>query len=252
MLNQIFESFYRIADKEQQDIYLALWTNTSFLCGLIQARMIQRRRPKGSTGIPKSQTSSYKIRNGIFEKKVCKKAFMNIHGITKNRVERIISYKVGPKDMRGRHYNRPNKIPGDTVKSIEVQINSFPRRKSHYSRKDNMNRRYLSPELNKYEPEQYALLEKPKFKPNVTYTYYRRVFIENFNLSFGHTRTDTCKVCNIIENNIKSSKNDYETLNKLIVEKKLHLTKADIFYKDLRKKTNYLSKIQQLKFVFRF
>nr|CAI5840557.1 unnamed protein product [Callosobruchus analis] len=213
--------------------------------------MVQRRRPKGGTGVTKSQTFSYKIRNGIFEKKVCKTVFMNFHGITKSRVERIASYMaknvVGPKDMCGRYDNRPNKIPDDIVKSIEYHTNSFPRRKSHYSRKDNMNRRYLSPELNvklmhrlylkKYEPEQYALLGKPEFKPKVTYTYYRRVFIDNFNLSFGHPRTDTCKVCEILENNIKSAKNDDETLNKLNVEKKLHLTKADIFYKDLREKT---------------
>ncbi|XP_072400529.1 uncharacterized protein [Diabrotica undecimpunctata] len=240
-LDKIFTSFYEIGDKEQQDIYLG---------GLIQTRNVDRRRPKGGGGVPRGQTFLYKIKRGIFEKKVCKTAFMNIHAITKSRVERIATHMasqiVGPKDMRGRHETRPNKIPDQIIKSIEDHINSFPRRKSHYSRNDNLNRRYLSSELNlrlmhrlylkKYEPEQHNLLDTPEFKPKVSYTYYRRVFVENFNLTFGHPRTDTCKTCDILDNKIKCAKDD-ETQNTLKVEKKVHLTKADTFYKDLTEKT---------------
>ncbi|CAH1111337.1 unnamed protein product [Psylliodes chrysocephalus] len=71
--------------------------------GLIQTRNVQRRRPKGGGGVLRSQTFSYKIKREVFEKRVCKTAFMNIHAITKSRVERIATHMasniVGPNDM---------------------------------------------------------------------------------------------------------------------------------------------------------
>ncbi|CAH1112559.1 unnamed protein product [Psylliodes chrysocephalus] len=149
-LDEIFKSFCGIGDKEQQDYYLD--KKKLFTCGLIQTINVQRRRPKGGGGVLRSQTFSYKIKRGVFEKRVCKTAFMNFHAITKSRVERIATHMasniVGPKYMRGRHETRPNKIRDHIVKSIKEQNNSFPRRKTHYSRNDNINRRYLSSELN--------------------------------------------------------------------------------------------------------
>lgn len=61
----------------------------------------------------------------------------------------------------------PNKISTDIILKKNGHINRFPRCQSHYSRSDNSNVKYLSPELNiskvyklyleKNEPEKFKL-----------------------------------------------------------------------------------------------
>lgn len=104
------------------------------------------------------------------ENKTCNKVFLSIHEITKSRLERLQKHLpngnvTAPTDHRGKHQNRVNKLPDDTNAKIREHILSFPRYKSHYSRKDN-HRYYLSPLLSisklhqlfleKHEPEQHA------------------------------------------------------------------------------------------------
>lgn len=70
-------------------------------------------------------------------------------------------------DRRGKHENRPNRVPDAVIELIDAHIRSFPRRVSHYSRKDRK-RYYLSPELSiqlmhrlylqQHEPEMYSNL----------------------------------------------------------------------------------------------
>ncbi|CAH1110975.1 unnamed protein product [Psylliodes chrysocephalus] len=78
---------------------------------------------------------------------VYKNAMWAIHGITKFRVENIaksLKSNIMPQpDMRGRHLNRPNKIPENVVRTIDDHIRSFTRRSSHYSRGKN-NGRYTT------------------------------------------------------------------------------------------------------------
>lgn len=49
-------------------------------------------------------------------------------------------------DQRGRH-EPPNKTPPEKIQLVKEHIESFPAYESHYSRKDNPNRKYLSPLL---------------------------------------------------------------------------------------------------------
>ena len=82
---------------------------------------------------------------------VCKKAFASLHGVSLSRVRRIAkassSSIVSPKDMRGKHTNRPHKISAEVKKQVRDHIKSFPAMKSHYSRNKNKRRRFLSPTL---------------------------------------------------------------------------------------------------------
>jgi len=101
-------------------------------------------------------------------------AFSSLFGIGKAVVDRLInnlkSNIPSPNDFRCKHRNRPNRIPEDILFKIHTHINSFPKCESHFSRSDNMNLKYLSPELNvskmyklyleEYEPEQFELLQK--------------------------------------------------------------------------------------------
>lgn len=49
--------------------------------------------------------------------------------------------------MRGKYPKRGNQIPPNIILQIKNHINSFPRCVSHYSRNDNREKQYLSPEL---------------------------------------------------------------------------------------------------------
>ena len=49
-------------------------------------------------------------------------------------------------DQRGRH-EPPNKTPPEKLELVKEHIESFLAYKSHYSRKDNPNQKYLSPSL---------------------------------------------------------------------------------------------------------
>nr|CAI5837239.1 unnamed protein product [Callosobruchus analis] len=84
------------------------------------------------------------IRNGSKETGVCK-AFYCLHGVTKHRVPLIAKnlasgHIMSPEDRRGRHSNRPNRIPEGILAQIDERIRSFTRRQSHYTRHDNDNK----------------------------------------------------------------------------------------------------------------
>lgn len=194
---------------------------------------------------------------GSFQQKVCKKGFCAIHGISTKRVERLSSNirvnnaTTAPRDLRGKHNNRPNSIASEITEQIDNHIKSFPRRTSHYSRHRNLKKYYLSPELNVkrmhelylelYEPDVYKYWyteERKKHKPKVTYDFYYRYFKANFNISFGHPRSDTCQVCDRIENQLKDKDRlSEEEITKLETEKNLHQSKAQVFFDDLKEKT---------------
>ena len=83
--------------------------------------------------------------------RVCRKAFLHIHAVSGGRIDRALKSFVeaggSPQmDKRGRH-EPGNKTPEETISYVKQHIASFPQYESHYSRTDNPNRKYLSPDL---------------------------------------------------------------------------------------------------------
>jgi len=141
--NELMSIFYSIGDKCKQDTLLG---------GLIRISEVNRHRSRDGSRPKKNCSVKYSIRVGINDVEVLyKKAFCSLHGIGKSRVERIvqkIKNKVpSPIDNRGKHSNRPNKLPASICFQINTHINSIPKRNSHYSRSDNGNTKYMSPDL---------------------------------------------------------------------------------------------------------
>lgn len=193
----------------------------------------------------------FQIRARGTEYMVCRQAFCSIHGITRHRANRIgltLKEKIAaPLDMRGKHNNRPNKISQNIIATIDNHILSFPKRSSHYSREKNERRNYLSSDLNvskmhklylaKYEPDLFEKLERgEKCQPKVSYDFYFRHFRENYNISFGSPRSDTCQTCDRLENLI-AAEPDREAKHVLQTEKTLHIRKAEVFYTSMKEKT---------------
>lgn len=131
--------------------------------------------------------------DGLIEKYICKKAFCALFGVGKSVVERIVSSLKSnipsPIDKRGKHVTRTNKINERILLQIKTHISSFPKSVSHYSRHNNQNKQYLSPELcilkvynmylEKYESNVYEKLKRgEKVKPTVKYEFLLNTLIE--------------------------------------------------------------------------
>lgn len=239
--NCLLSVFNTIGDKQKQD---------TFLGGLISIYDVLRRRPrKKNNKSNRSCSCSYKVRlDGIKETIVCKQAFCSLFGVGKATVERIVSKiksnNPSPKDLRGKHLNRPNKLSDQSTFQIRSHINSFPKYISHYSRMDNGQKKYLSPELSvkkmyemyleKYEHDFLERKSKgEQCKPTVKYDFYWNYFNNNFNLSFSTPKSDTCQTCDRLQNLI-NAENDNLIKKSLLDEKKIHLDKAAVFYSDLK------------------
>jgi len=73
--------------------------------------------------------------DGTNEIVVCKNAFCLLFGVGKAVVERLSSNikqnNPSPKDLRGKHANRPSQISDQILFQIKTHIQSFPRLISH-------------------------------------------------------------------------------------------------------------------------
>lgn len=182
------------------------------------------------------------VRSGDNEYVVCRVAFCSLFGISDKRLRRLTQHLAqnitSPVDKRGRH-KKHFRISDEIREQIDAHIRSFPRRKSHYSRCDNIKRYYLSSDLSikkmwllylqKFEPDQYLLVKGNKAsKPLVKYDFYREYFLTHFNMTFGFPRSDTCAKCDALSTSI-SNETDTVVLQNLKMEHGLHLQKAETF-----------------------
>ena len=149
-----------------------------------------------------------------------KKTLCDLHAIGKRRLEKLASKMTAgalvASDGRRKHRNRPHSIPEEVKQKIREHIKKFPRRKSHYSRSDKKKREYLNDGLSiarmyqlyleKYEPQ----VQEVQAKPEVKEWLYRKIFNEEFNLSFGYPRSDTCETCDLLHVAILASRSDVE------------------------------------------
>ncbi|KAJ8960380.1 hypothetical protein NQ314_006070 [Rhamnusium bicolor] len=132
----------------------------------------------------------------IVEVPICYKAIISLHGITPRRLQTIQNQMTTHgkvlSDKRGRHKNRPHALSQNTLTKVNEHIQSLQGRKSHYSL-NKSEKLYLPDELSvKKLHEMY--LEKFKSFP-ISYHSYRKIFITDYNISFGYPRYDTCSKC---------------------------------------------------------
>ena len=223
-------------------------SQNTYLHGLLHRRQTKKtsghaRKTNPSTssggkrlGRPPAEESQfsfeYTIRNenGI-NVHVCQKAFCSVHGFGPKRLQvlrrKVQSSHGGPEpDKRGRHGCHP-KVGEDLKQHIREHIKSYPTRHSHYSRKDNSERVYLSGELSiarlyrefleKHDPEYMQLEEDNRQrmmrhepveelrKPLVSEHMYHDIFVTEFNIHFGYPRSDSCSTCDGLKVQIEAA-----------------------------------------------
>ena len=105
-------------------------------------------------------------------------------------------------DNRGKHNNRPHRMPPLTEENIKSHIKLFPIKDGHYVRKTSQ-RKYLSENLN--ISKMYRLYTDWFQKENIenvimgTKRQYETVFNTQFNYSFFTPKKDLCATCVLYE-----------------------------------------------------
>ena len=237
--NRILTEFYELGSFDIQNAYLH---------GLVRAYQPKRRYTDRGTTSRRQMSYSYYVHSQTADIKVCLTAFCSIHDISKKRVANIRRNPCTPPlDRRGKHASRPNRTPVNAVATVRMHIQSFPKQMSHYSRKENPNRCYLSPELNITKMHQlYQQRCDENGWPNVSEPTYRRIFCETFNLAFGSPRTDTCKTCDMFKAKLAGAVTESEKAE-LAEQHDQHLQVAENAYKRLREDSQ-LSQAQPINY----
>ncbi|KAJ8897206.1 hypothetical protein PR048_002552 [Dryococelus australis] len=153
-----------------------------------------------------------------------------MHAITSDRVRRLCKLLVkgeSPKDIRETQTSG-NAKPQPVISTVTEHISSFPVKTAHYSSKQYT---YLNEALNVKIMLNLFVEKHPAL--NVTYGFYRKVFLGGFNLKSGRPQVDTCSTCEELTIKIK---NDYLNANARCVsvaEKMIHIRRANKFYSKL-------------------
>lgn len=189
----------------------------------------KRRRPKNENRTRKKNQIKCFIRNVNKERvPVYQKAFLNILGITRNRLNYVMMCfaETGhvPTEKRGGDHKKATYQK--KVNEILKFINKLKCVESHYCRSSSL-RMYLDSKLSKMYNEEVTpeLVVKP--------AYFRHIFNTNYNLSFQSPRTDVCSVCLQFLEQLKYEK-DPQTKTKLMIERRVHKLRAKAFFNLLR------------------
>ena len=100
--------------------------------------------------------------------------------------------RITDNDQRGKHENRPNRVPAAVIDDIKSHINSFPRFESHYCRKSST-KEYLEANLNltKLYNEYEKHCESMNLVP-ATESVYRHIFNTQFDIGFHSVISVIC------------------------------------------------------------
>lgn len=175
------------------------------------------------TSVQKNGHGRRKKRSLIFllplngeRKRVCKSFFLKTLSVSEKLVvytirkaETMCSSSFSPPDMRGRHEPH-NKTSDELLEAVRLHIQSFPTMEPHYTR-SNTARKFLGSKLNITKMyELYKDDAKSKGQGYVKSGIYRRLFCDEFNLSFHRPKKDVCGKCEQYENATDAEKGSLE------------------------------------------
>jgi len=186
MRNMIFEGFYDLKSYDEQNAYLF---------GLIRKQDIKRKTNPNSAR--RTCTYKYYLRFRGREMNVCKVAFARIHAISAKKIrglcEKLDQNILFPKDGRGKHTNRPQKIQPETQELIRRHLYSILRSpdvreyfkddKNHPSSTELNITKLYKHFLMSYEPEALmvgSMTLNQGYMPRVKMWLYRNVFHQEF------------------------------------------------------------------------
>lgn len=240
LIDDTWQKFYSLQSKDLQDTYLQT---------LVEVVDVKRRRRKvqecqmgnedGSVDVdeppPVKRNVSYVYNlkvNGEL-RVVCKACFMQIHGISRDRLARIcqlLRINETPKDKRGKSKSG-NVKSGEICVRIHEHISKFDVKETHYGGKP---KKYLDANLNIKLMHAMFISENDDLKNEVNYNYYYNYYKENFGYSFGRPQVDVCSVCESLNAKLKDRALNENAKRAASAELLIHKRRAKKFYTSMK------------------
>lgn len=172
--NNIFQSFWSLSDDDKNSFY-----NTFF------TRHYAKHRKKNSASYIKKFSYRYYLEKNQTLYRVCRTFFLNTLNIDQKRIyynfKHLKNNLIGsplPRKKKGKHVKFVT--PPNKMSEVREHISSFPAIESHYCRA-NTNKKYIESSLNL--SKMYNLYIQ-KYENPVSINVYRKVFNNEFNISF--------------------------------------------------------------------
>lgn len=216
---RLLREFRNLRTKNEQDCYLQ---------NLIDIKPVHRRKKTAvGGGKPyRGNTYGYNVPTSLKKVGVCRAAFEILHGVSPSRVRRLcllLAQGKLPNDSRGKS-SPGNAIPGATTDLVKQHISSFPVKIAHYTSAE---KHYLSEKLDL--TIMFGMFKEKYPNSKLSYCYYRKIFREHFDLSFGRPQVDTCCTCEELSVQIKNSSLNETAKRVAVNEKAVHLRRAKVF-----------------------
>lgn len=215
----------------------------AFLLKFMSVKKPIRSRSVKENSSRKGVTTQYFVKQfdtRDFQLQVCKAAFMGILDVSKDRLKKIAKDHLLtgqlPKENRGG--DRKSAKYGNRRRSVKEFIQKLRGVESHYCRSKNIERQYLSSELNiakLFKMYNESVDDRLKVKK----TFFREIFLRCFNIGFGTPATDACSKCIELSEKIKIEKVE-ENKIKLMTEKRVHKLRSNAFFSKLREEKTEL------------
>ncbi|KAL4718089.1 hypothetical protein ACJJTC_003948 [Scirpophaga incertulas] len=189
----IKSSFYKLTDTQKNKFYMEFTERTKTI----------RKRTNAENSRRKFTFNYYLLKDQ--KEKVCKTFFCNTLDISVRRIYYFHqklddqSLPIAPTPAKGKHIKK--QTPDYKIQEVIDHINSFPVEESHFCR-SNTKRKYLAADLS--VAKMYTLYVEKCNQP-VKEAIYRKVFNEQFNLSFHKPKKDVCDLCSEYKANINPS-----------------------------------------------
>lgn len=180
------------------------------------------KRKRERSNVNRTVSKSYYLENAGGKHRVCANFFEKTLNISNGPITTGATGCFSGSDKRGK------KEPGNKTSEVDVSlvkehIESFPAMESHYTRKQS-NKMYLESGLSilkMYELYQSLCLERNATP--VKQCTYRRIFCNNYNLSFFKPKKDLCAICSKYKEARAEQKGDME------IDYSLHLIRKTEF-----------------------
>jgi len=179
----IFEDFYKLSQNEKYHFY-----------GRTTEKIDKLRCVKKGSPSHRHCTFHYFLFVGNDKHRICKDFYLGTLDVSQKPIYNFHEKKnpitgTPSPDNRGKH---AKKVVTEAQKQeVRDHIDSFPRVESHYTRSQTK-RQYLEPQLN--VAKMYELYCKKCSNP-VKLSYYRHIFVTEYNLDFHMPKADRCDLC---------------------------------------------------------
>ena len=222
----IFSDFYEHSSEQQDQLLASLIEETT--------KLRERMRIDSHNASRRCFTRKYYLLLEGQPTEVCLPMFCATFGISRKKA-RVISERkrlsgssnIIPKDKRGRHGQQP-KIAEVDLDNIRDHIKMFPAYESHYSREKSA-KKYLNSHLS--IEHMYRLYEEhceAKNIPPQKSHLYRKIFVEEFNLSFHPPASDTCEKCDAFKASLIDATNEQKV--QIEQARSAHHAEAELAY----------------------